>query len=211
MRSKFLLLLACLALVITAAAADNKPRVIATLFPQYDFVRQVAGERVNVRLLLPPGVEPHEFEPTPQDIIDINRADIFIYTNKYMEPWVDKILKGATNKKLLVVDASRGAKFLYTGGGVDPHVWLCMDNARLMINNVRDALITKDPAGAALYRQKAESYSHQLQLLDEKYNKTIRACRLKQYIFGGHSAFGYFNRRYGLTDLAAYKGFTPET
>ena len=90
MKSKIALIVLCSLLGAAACSADGKPKVIATLFPQYDFVRQVGGDRVNVRLLLPPGVEPHEFEPTPHDIIEINQADIFIYTNKYMEPWVDK-------------------------------------------------------------------------------------------------------------------------
>jgi zinc transport system substrate-binding protein len=211
MRSRLFLTLACLLLAASAGAADNHLRVIATLFPQYDFVRQVGDGRVSLRLLLPPGVEPHSYEPTPQDVLDINRADIFIYTNKYMEPWVEKMLKGSTNKNLLIVDASQGIKFFRARGGVDPHVWLDLDNARLMINNVRDALIARDPSGAGTYRLQAEKYCRQLLLLDEQYKKTIRTSRLKRYIFGGHSAFGYFNRRYGLTDLAAYKGFSPET
>ena len=211
MKARFIFALAGLMLVAAAAAADHKPRVIATLFPQYDFVKQVAGGRVNVRLLLPPGVEPHSFEPTPQDILDINRADIFIFTSKYMEPWVDKILKGSTNKDLLVADACRGISFVKTRGGVDPHVWLDLSDAQIMVNNVRDALSARDPAGAGLYAKNAARYNAELRALDEKYKQAIRSCRLKKYIFGGHSAFNYFNRRYGLTDLTAYKGFSPET
>lgn len=211
MRAKLFITLVCFALVVGAGAAQAKLRVIATLFPQYDFVRQVGGERVSARLLVPPGVEPHDYEPTPQDILEINRADIFIYTNKYMEPWVDKILQGSTNNNLLIVDASQGIKFIRARGGVDPHVWLDLANAGLMINNVRAALAAKDPANAAVYEKNAADYSRELRRLDEKYKKVIRACRLKRYILGGHSAFSYFNQRYGLTCLSAYKGFSPDT
>ena len=70
-------------------------KVVATLFPQYDFARQIAGEHADVTLLLPPGVESHSYEPTPADIIMIGKADLFLYTGEYMEPWAEKILAGA--------------------------------------------------------------------------------------------------------------------
>ncbi len=202
--------LVCLLLALCACSAEAKLSVVTTLFPEYDFARQVGGERVTVRLLLPPGIEPHEYEPTPQDILRINQADIFIYTNEYMEPWVAKVLSGA-GRKLLVVDASRGIKFVRNRGGVDPHVWLDLANARIMVNNVRDALTARDPANAGFYRQNADKYGQQLSGLDQRYRRELTGCRFNSYIFGGHSAFGYLNRRYGLTDLAAYKGFSPET
>jgi len=86
----------------------KKPEVITTLFPLYDFARQVGGEKVDVAMLLPPGVEAHTFEPKPSDILKINKADIFIFTGKFMEPWAEDILKGVENKSLLTVDASQG-------------------------------------------------------------------------------------------------------
>lgn len=87
---------------------DEKPLIVATLFPQYDFARQVSGEKVEVVLLLPPGVEPHTYEPTPRDIADIKKADMFIYTGEFMEPWAERIIKAAEGTDLLVVDTSIG-------------------------------------------------------------------------------------------------------
>jgi zinc transport system substrate-binding protein len=81
--------------------------VIATLFPQYDFARQIAGDRADVKLLLPPGVESHAFEPTPSDVIAINEADVFIYTGEYMEPWAHKIAESIEGD-VLVADVSLG-------------------------------------------------------------------------------------------------------
>ena len=69
------------------AQGGGKLRVTTTLFPLYDFVRTVGGDRVEARLLLPPGVEPHNFEPRPEDVVQLNKADVFVYTNRYMEPW----------------------------------------------------------------------------------------------------------------------------
>ena len=77
--------------------SSNKVEVVATLFPQYDFVRQIGKDKVNVSLLLTPGTETHTYEPTPQDIVNINNADLFIYTGKYMEPWSDKIANSIIN------------------------------------------------------------------------------------------------------------------
>ncbi len=86
----------------------EKPLIITTLFPQYDFVKQIAGDKVSVNLLLPPGVEPHSYEPTPRDIADIQKADLFIYTGAYMEPWAERIIRAAEDTALLIVDTSIG-------------------------------------------------------------------------------------------------------
>ena len=72
----------------------------------------MGGDRVEVRLLLPPGVEPHNFEPKPEDVARLSRADVFVFTNRYMEPWAAAMLKGVENPKLVVVDASAGAEFI---------------------------------------------------------------------------------------------------
>ena len=82
--------------------------VVATLFPLYDFAKNVAGERAEVTLLLPPGAEPHGFEPKPADIMRLNKADVFLYTSPDMEPWASDILKGLQNRNLEVVNTSRG-------------------------------------------------------------------------------------------------------
>ncbi len=91
-------------------APREKLRVITTLFPLYDWARQISGDAAEVSLLLPPGVEAHSFEPTPRDIARIGKADVFIYMGDLMEPWVDKVLKGASGKDLLIIDASKGIR-----------------------------------------------------------------------------------------------------
>ena len=88
----------------------NKPLIVTTLFPQYDFARQLVKDKAEVVLLLSPGVESHDFEPTPSDIILINKADLFIYTGDEMEPWVDKILDSIDNKNLTILDVSKGVE-----------------------------------------------------------------------------------------------------
>jgi zinc transport system substrate-binding protein len=209
-----------------------KLKVVTSLFPVYDFARNVGGDRVKVTLLLPPGVEPHSFDPTPADILNVNKADIFIFTNRYMEPWVADIIKGMDNNRATIVDASTGIVFMDEHGEghnhesgrkddasalpqahineeLDPHIWLDFDNAVSMVDNIRDALIGKDPAGREYYMKKSAEYKAVLQVLHEKFVKGLSKCEKKEFINGGHFAFGYFAKRYGLTYIAAY-GFSPD-
>ncbi|HLO27141.1 MAG TPA: zinc ABC transporter substrate-binding protein, partial [Geobacteraceae bacterium] len=176
---------------------------------------------VEARLLLPPGIEPHNFEPRPEDVIQLNKADIFIYTNSYMEPWADGLLKGIPNKGLEVVDASAGVTFIRvagpdehaehgTGGhdhhgeGMDPHVWLSIPNAEKMVDNITAALAKKDPAGSASYRRNAEAYRARLAGLDGRFKEGLAGCRHRLFLHGGHYAFGYLAHQYGLTYVSAY-------
>ncbi|MCC6346340.1 MAG: zinc ABC transporter substrate-binding protein [Nitrospirales bacterium] len=199
-------------------------RVVASLFPLYDFARNVGGEQVRISLLLPPGAESHSFEPKPADIVSLSKADIFIYTNRFMEPWVDDILKGVVNRGLLVVNASEGLSLLkgsaegghapegvYEQGHerVDPHVWLDFSNAARMVDTILAGFLQKDPAHGDMYRKNAGEYKKKLRALDEKFRDTLAGCRQKVLVSGGHSAFGYLARRYHLEYHAAY-GFSPD-
>jgi len=198
------------------AAGPKKLRVVTTLFPLYDFAREVGGDRVEVRILLPPGVEPHDFEPRPEDIVQLNRADLFVYTNRYMEPWAAGMLAGLGNKGLAVVDASVGVTFLpasggeeehghhHEGEGMDPHVWLSVPNAEIMVENITAALVRKDPAGAAYYRTNGDGYRARLATLDDRFKKGLSGCGRRLFLHGGHYAFGYLAKRYGLDYLSAY-------
>lgn len=209
-----------------AQKTEGELEVVTTLFATYDFARQVGKDRVNVSLLLPPGVETHAFEPRPADIVRINRADVFIYTGKEMEPWVDKILKGITNGNLLVVDASQGIALAggddydedagggheygrYHHRGKDPHIWLDLGNARIMVDNIAQALSGKDPAGEGFYLSGARNYKGRLSELDGRFKESLSSCRHKTIICGGHFTFGYFAKRYGLKHISPYDGFSP--
>ena len=203
------------------APGEKKLRVVTTLFPLYDFVRTVGGARVEARLLLPPGVEPHNFEPRPEDVVLLDKADLCVYTNRYMEPWADRLLKGIRNKSLEVVDASAGVDYIPAaedgehdshgeGGhhhhaeGMDPHVWLSIPNAEIMVKNITAALERKDPAGAAAYRKSADAYRSRLIELDNRFAAGLSGCRQRLFLHGGHYAFGYLARQYGLTYVSAY-------
>lgn len=199
------------------SAGPHKIKVLATLFPLYDMAKNIGGDKADVSLLLPPGVEAHSFEPKPGDMVKINQADIFIYTGKYMEPWAEKIIQSVTNKNLLIVDAGKGIKMIPAvfhdadepAGSPDPHIWLDFDNAKIMAGNIARAFQTKDSANNDYYEHKVGDYSNKLAELDSTYKTTLASCKGKEIIYGGHYAFGYLANRYGLKYLAA-QGISPD-
>lgn len=217
------------------AQSSNKLEVVTTLFPTYDFAKEIGKNRVNVSLLLPPGVESHTFEPKPSDIVKINKADVFIYTGKYMEPWVEDILKGVFNKNLAVVDASKGIKLMddeeheeedeyhkegehheeehehghHYHGAKDPHIWLDLGNDQIIVDTIAAVLAEKNPVNRDFYLKNAEEYNAKLADLDKRFKETLSTAKHKTIIYGGHFAFGYFAKRYGLEHVSPYDGFSP--
>jgi zinc transport system substrate-binding protein len=191
-------------------------KIVTTLFPLYDMAKNIGADKAAVSLLVPPGVEPHTFEPKPTDIVRINEADIFVYTGKFMEPWAEDITKGASNKKLIVVDASKGTRMIPAvfhdedepAGALDPHIWLDFDNATIMVRNIAQALETRAPSDKAFFAQKAADYDKRLTELDAAFRKTLSTCKNREVVYGGHYAFGYWAKRYGLRYLAA-QGVSP--
>ncbi len=212
-----------LGIVIVSSGAERlqsnsqKIKIVTTLFPLYDFVKNVGGNKVEVSLLLPPGVEAHSFEPKPGDIVNINEADVFIYTGKSMEPWVDSVIKGASNKKMIIIDASIGIKMIPAvfrdndepTGSIDPHIWLDFDNDKIIIQAIAKALSQKDPVNADFYQRNASEYQDKLSALDEEYTTGLSKCKSMEVIYGGHYAFGYLAKRYNLKYLAA-QGISPD-
>lgn len=199
----------------TAGSAAGKLPVVATIFPVYDFVRAVGGDRVEVTLLLPPGADTHTFAPRPADMARISHARLFVFTSTAMEPWAPKLLAGAAGSSVKAVDASRGIDLRPAEGddhdhgegrrkgGLDPHIWLDLDNARQMVSTIASALTGADPAGARFYEANAAAYGRKLQDLDARYRAELAACRSRTLVQGGHAAFGYLAARYGLTTVAA--------
>ncbi|MFA5986267.1 MAG: metal ABC transporter substrate-binding protein [Parcubacteria group bacterium] len=191
--------------------------VVTTLFPLYDFAKNVGGDHVDVSLLLPPGVEAHSFEPTPSDIITINRSDVFVYTGAFMEPWVEDVIAGMQNDTVTIVNTSAHIALINENedhgdesshSGIDPHVWLDFDNAQKMVDAITDALAQKDPTHAGDYRTNAVQYKETLAQLDHTYATTLAQCRRRDIVYGGHYAFGYMSKKYDLRYEAAY-GISP--
>ncbi|NTV44499.1 MAG: zinc ABC transporter solute-binding protein [Candidatus Yonathbacteria bacterium] len=202
---------------VGASRENGKIIVVATLFPLYDMARAIGGDVADVSLLLPPGTEPHSFEPTPEDILRISRADVFIYTGPAMEPWVADILKNIDNPNLIVVNASAHIpplsavdEHVETATGTDPHVWLDLENARIMARDIADALAQTSSVHGEEIRTNVTRYDERLATIDTEYTTGLASCPSRTFIFGGHYAFGYLATRYKL-DYHAAQGFSPDS
>lgn len=188
-------------------------KVITSLFPVYDFAKNIGKDRAEVILLIPPGVEPHSFELKPADILKINQADIFVYTIGTMEPWVEDIVEAVDGEKPLIVEAGKGIAMIRKkgeSGEIDPHIWLDFSNAQKLVDNILEGYLRVDFSNSSDYIKNAMEYKAKLAELDRKYKETLSLCKKDTIIHGGHFAFGYLAERYNLEYFSAYKGFSPD-
>ncbi len=235
LRSAAALLLTCIFLAGLWGCSSKKEgaaaglQVVTTLFPLYDFSRSIGGSYAHVTMLLPPGVEPHTFEPRPEDMIRISRANLFIYTNRSMEPWAEKIITGINNPALRVVNAGERITYLsgsadddhdhdhghdqkehHGHGGMDPHIWLDFTNAALMVDSICTGFVAADPAHGTEYRHNADLLKGKLAALDDRYRRGLSSCATDKLLHGGHFTFGYLARRYKL-DYHALSGLSSDS
>ena len=197
--------------------------VVASFYPVYDFARQVGGEKVEVTALVPTGVEPHDWEPAPQDVTRLERARAFLYNGAGLEPWVGKLLGAARAPSLVVVDTTeniplRSADFPGQDDrssesprgrqAPDPHVWLDPVFAQAQVEAIRAGLAKADPASASAFETNARTFSEQLANLHREFEQGLATCTRRDVITS-HAAFGYLAARYRLT-VVPIMGLAPE-
>lgn len=202
-------------------AESDKPNVIVTLFPQYDMVRAIAKDKVNLEILLPAGVEPHSYEPTPNTIIRINESDLFVYTSDIMETWISNLFTELNDQGPIVVNSSNGVELITHleeehsdeedhDEEYDPHFWLDPLNAKIMAENITAGLIEMDPENADFYQANANIYLSELDKLDQEFIDLFNRVKLNKIIYGGHFAFGYLSNRFNIEILSPYTGYSPD-
>lgn len=218
--SAIIALLLVLALAALATSCGNKEelskkvRVVVTILPQAEFVENVGGERVDVTVMVPPGASLHVYEPTPSQITALARATMYAKIGSGAEfeiAWMDKLI--ATNKKMLVVDCSRGVQLIgasdehgdegqgdepHSPGLPDPHIWLSPMNARIMVQNICDGLVQVDPDNKAYYEQNRDAYLQRLTQLDQDIRDALSGVPNRRFMVY-HPSLGYFAKDYGLT------------
>jgi zinc transport system substrate-binding protein len=215
---KFLIGILFIPLILSCQARDadrssGKILAVATIFPVYDFVHIVGGDKVKVTLLLPPGSDAHNFEPKPEDILKVSKSDLFFFTNFEMEHWAYKIIKAAAeNTNMQAIETGNGAFLIPITeeeeneknlSKFDPHIWLDLDNAQKMVDNIADAFIKKDPRGSDFYLKNAREYKLKLIALNKKYREGLNKCRSKVILHAGHWAFAYLANKYHIRYIAA--------
>jgi len=188
---------------------SGKIKMVTTFYPLYEFSQRIGGDRVEVSILVPAGVEPHEWEPGPRDIIKIQSAQVFVYNGAGFEPWVEEMLKGIDSERLIVVDFSKGTELLKEEGeALDPHIWLDPVFVKNQVYLIEEALIKNDPENEKYYMANAQTLREELTKLDEEIRKELSYTKKKVFI-ASHAAFSYYAKRYVLKQIAI-TGLSPE-
>ncbi|MCI9121041.1 MAG: zinc ABC transporter substrate-binding protein [Oscillibacter sp.] len=233
-----LLVLALLSACVPAAEPEDpdKLQIVAAIFPAYDFARAAAGDLADVTLLLPPGAESHSYEPTPADILRVQRCDLFLYLGGESDAWVDTILEaiqpeGETLRMVDCVDLleEESAEGMQGGHdheheepqdaeghlgeviGMDEHVWTAPRNAAAITRQTGAALAALDPAHAETYRAQAEAYAQELEALDRDFAAFFDRLPHRTIVFGDRFPLLYFARAYDLHYYAAFPGCGAQT
>lgn len=186
---------------------DGKKILVYTSFyAMYDFAKKIGGDKINLTNLVPAGTEPHEWEPTPTDIANLEKADVLVYNGAGMERWLDKVLKTLKNNKLIAVETSKDLKLLNNTDKdedlkYDPHVWLNPMLAKKQMEAIKNALVTADPSNKDYYEKDYTDNAKKLDELDKEF-KDAAAKFTKKYIIVAHQAFGYICDAYGLKQIA---------
>ncbi len=195
--------------------AEGKVKVLASIYPMYDFVKRIGGDLVSVSMMVPAGTEPHAWEPSTKDMMLLEEADIFVYNGAGMETWAEDVLKGVQNKKLTVLEASSGVELIslsesehdhdehddgHHHGEYDPHVWLSPKNAAIEMKNIAEALKKVDPEHASDYENNYQAAQRQCDMLDISFRSELSGKEGK-HIVVAHEAYGYLCREYGLEQL----------
>lgn len=183
-------------------ATERKVQAVASFYPLYDFALHVAGDRATVTSLVPPGIEPHDWEPTLGDVTRVRSADLLIINGAGFETWADGI--GARK----IVNTSEGMELEVREGAVDPHIWLDPLLAKRQVEAIGATLAQADPASAEYYSENAASYNAELDSLDSFIRSELSNCEKSEFI-AFHDAFGRFAERYGLEQHAIHD-ISPE-
>lgn len=209
------------AIFIAIGNKDNgqkeKITIVTSLFPEYDFVKEIGKEKVDVKILLPPGTESHTYEPTPKDIVSINDADMFIYTSNQMEPWAEKIAESIESKDTVILQVGQDINLIqiehdheetedHEEDIADAHIWLNPLNAIKMVENITNKLCEISPENSEYFRNNSNDYIEELKKLDAEIEEAIENSKGNKLVFGGEFAYIFFLNRYNLEYATAYDG-----
>ena len=193
-----LLLVACSP--IATASTGSAPIVLASTTFLADIAQNVAGDRVHVEALLPPGVDPHSYQTTPQDVTKVADSNLLIVNGAGYEHFLETVLENAGGDRT-VLEASAGIKVRDEAGsenGTDPHLWLDPNNVMIYVENIRDGLSEIDPGGAEVFGNNAETYIAQLRELDLWIRAQVKSVPVeRRLLVTNHESLGYFAERYG--------------
>ena len=224
---------------VKTADSGDKISIVCTVFPQYDWVRQILGEEadnVDLTLLLQSRIDLHNFQPSVDDIVRISNCDLFIYVGGESDEWAEDVLGEAINEEMIIVnlldELGEAAKVEEIIEGMededdddhddegddddhedeyDEHVWLSLKNAQMFCAIIAEVLTELDPENTVVYQSNLAAYTQKLSALDSEYQMAVKAAPIKTLLFGDRFPFRYLVDDYGLSYYAAFAGCSAET
>lgn len=181
-------------------------QVVTSFYPLYFFANEIAGEKADVTNITPAGSEPHDYEPSPKDIMEIANSKLLILNGRGLETWGEKIMQVINPEKTIVVVASKD--LVTQAGAADPHIWLSPALAQIIVGKIKIGIEQADPANSMYYESRASDLALQLGRLDLEYREGLAGCTNRN-IVTAHSAFGHLAAAYGLTQVSI-AGLSPD-
>lgn len=203
----------------TVVASDTKAevnkekiKVSTSFYPLYYLISQIGGDKVSVSNITPAGAEPHDYEPTAQDMVKMEQSNLIVFSGNGFEAWADKVKMNVSAKKIPVLTAGEGLatqEVVEDGEKIlDPHVWLAPTITLKMVDKILSGLIGVDPENTAYYTANANTLKSKITVLDKEFEQGLANCARKDFITS-HAAFGYLASAYGLNQVAI-SGISPE-
>lgn len=205
---------------------SGKLKIISTVFPPYDLARQIAGDNAEISILLPPGSEIHNYEPSAKDMIAIRNCDIFLYIGGENEQWAEKLINSNDTENVTAVKLIDYVPALSEDEDehdhdhdhdheheheTDEHIWTSPKNAQLMLSAVYDAICKVDPSGKQTYTKNKDAYAKQLSDLDNAYRSAVDNAKNKTIVLADKFPFRYLAHEYGLEFSAAFAACSDES
>lgn len=219
----------------TTENIDKKLNIATTIFPEYDWIRAILGNRaddVNLTMLLDNGTDLHSFQPAVKDIMKVSSCDLLIYVGGESDQWIEDALESAQNKDMKTINLMEvlgdSIKEEETVEGMqesehdhdhedeeekeyDEHVWTSMRNAEVICDAIAETLEEMDPENKEIYQSNAETYKEKLSALDEAYQETVNNAKQKTLVFADRFPFRYLVDDYDLSYYAAFSGCSAES
>lgn len=201
---------------------SGKLKIISTVFPPYDLARQIAGDNAEISILLPPGSEIHNYEPSAKDMIAIRNCDIFLYIGGENEQWAEKLINSNDTENVTAVKLIDYVPTLSEDEDdhdheheheheTDEHIWTSPKNAQLMLSAVYDAICKVDPSNKQTYTKNKDAYAKQLSDLDNAYRSAVDNAKNKTIVLADKFPFRYLAHEYGLEFSAAFAACSDES
>ena len=210
----------------TPPQKGDRLSIVCSIFAPYDFARQIAGDRAEIKMLLPTGVESHSYEPTPRDIIELRNADVFFYVSEHTETWVTQIIESVSDSEVNIVELAKELGLEINGhehehhhdeheeheeGETDEHIWTNLETASDMIGCMAEKMGELDPENADYYKDNASAYSAKILDLRDDIQELVSTSKRREIVSGSRFAMKNFTHEFGIEFTAAFDSCVDNT